>query len=519
MRTFHLTGRGLDEFVPAGPLRPTLLDRLELPCIEHSYPLYCAGSEAPQPLFRKLESAGFPILRDYLELIVGAFADQLAANESTPVAAVFDAAISAAGVRLEMLHVPGQAVEREFAALRKLLSGEGSLIPFGKTTLALLHAEMLTLARRDARAAFARELEETSHRLEGLLATDARPVGAALGRLAASFFKPATLAQALDRRTNSALPMEPERRARCQSALEVLQSAENQPAAILADSCDQALQLSHEQVRRYTRLWQALRIARLEFESAFDPAVHAEALEAFDWTMAQPGEIAAMPVIVANEIAPNLEAFGRVLQSGLPIQVLITSSDGLERQPGCLPIAYQDVFALHSSLAEVEHLLGGLTEMARTLRPAVAAVAACETWIASALLAAARAWPLYRYDPDRGESWRERFALQMERSARSEELNFAYVAALQPAFRMQFRVLPASAGPVEPAFPFFFVTDEEGEQSQAVFTREISTACSAAQRRWRFLAELDPAVAERTRREGATEAIHRVIAMLGQGGL
>ena len=83
LRTFHLTGRGLDALLPAGRLRPALLEQLELPRIERSYPLYFSDSISPQPFFRLLQTVvdahppGFPILRDSLELIAGAFGERI----------------------------------------------------------------------------------------------------------------------------------------------------------------------------------------------------------------------------------------------------------------------------------------------------------------------------------------------------------------------------------------------------------------------------------------------------------
>jgi SAM-dependent methyltransferase len=531
LRTFHLAGCGLDAYLSPGPLHPALLEQLDLPRFEHNYPLYCTTDELPQPLFRRLQTAvdahpdSFPILRDYLELIVGAFSDQLDPTASRPISSVLDPALSAAQMRLEMLHVPARTVEKEFAALRKALSEEGSLIPFGAATLSLLNSSILTLARRKARAGFARQLEECCQRLQELLAGDHRTSAASLGGLAGSFLDASALAQALRRRVTPTLPLEPERRARCEMALATLQAAigdwNQEPAVLVTDACDRALALCRRQLDRYTSVWKALRIARLELDSAFDPAVHSEALDAFDWTMAQPAELAALPVIVtvqsASDLEPSLASFARLLQSGLPVQVLLTCAGDIDNHPGCLPLAYQDAFALHSSMASPDHLIDGLSEMARTLRPAVAVVLVCDSWPKTALLPLARAWPLYRYHPDAGEGWHERFALQTDRDAQYEELTFAHVAALMPGWREHFRILPAGAEPPDQALPFFFVTDEEGEQSRAVFTRALSNACAAAQRRWRFLADLDPAAADRTRLEGARQAIHRVISLLREG--
>jgi hypothetical protein len=265
-------------------------------------------------------------------------------------------------------------------------------------------------------------------------------------------------------------------------------------------------------------------------ESAFDPGVHLEALDSFDWSMAQPNELAALPAIVVVEAAPQIEqslaSFARLLQSGLPVKVLVTCPDATTGSLGCLPIGYQDAFVLQSSIARPDHLIDGLSEMAATLRPAVAVVAVSAVWPEAALLPSARACALYRYHPDAGESWYQRFAFQPDRPVEYEALNFAHVAALMPAFRDHFRILPEDSVTFDPVFPFIAVTDDQGEQSRAVFTRELGDLCAGAERRWKFFEELaapkvvkevDTDAGDRARLDGATQAIHRVISILREG--
>lgn len=575
LRTFHLTGRGLDAFVPKGPLHPALLEQLDLPRFEQNYPLYFAESQSPQPFFQLLRTvvdahpSSFPILRDHLELIAGAFEDQIDPRGCVPVSSILDDALAAVQGGLESL--PSE----ECAALRKALPREGFLIGFGGFAPLLLNCALLQSARREARLSFVRELEESCQRLRELLGIDDRKteaspehLAASLGARAASFLNPSALAEALRRRPNPTLPMEPERRARCESALATIQDAiadlKLLPSVILihsgrapevplpiaiqyeaaADACDSALSLCRRQLTRYVAVWKALRIARLEVESAFDPSIHIDALDAFDLSMAHPDEIVALPVVVVFETAQRIDqylaSFARLLQSSLPAQVLISCPGAGGRSLSCLPLAYQEAFALNSSIASTAHLIGSLSEMARTLRPAAAIVAVSESWMEASLLLLARAVPLWRYDPDRGESWYQRFALEVERPIANEQLTFVHAAALIPAFRNHFRILPGGMDSVSQAelveypadrpaqaFPFLLVTCENRQRSRAVFTRELANFCSAAQKTWRFLAELavpkivkeaDPNTADRARLDGAKQAIFRVISLLKTDG-
>lgn len=464
---FHLTGRGLEALAPDGPLHPALLDEIELPPLEDSYPLHVSDTS----------------------------------------------------------------------------------IGFGESTPLLLLCAAIQSARGGARQSLVQQLKESGQRLWELLGVDDRTqvaatpenVAQSLGARAASYLDASALAGALRRRPNPTLPMERERRARCEAALAVIQAAIQDlkllPQVILihsggapetplpiaiqqegsADACDSALSLAHRQVNRFAAVWKALRIARLEVDSAFDPSIHTEALDAFDSSMAHPDEIAALPVVVAFEDAERIEqylaSFARLMQSGLPVQVLISD----RKSAAFDPLAYQDAFLLRSSIAAPAHLIRGLSEMAATLGPSAALVAVGESWEEASLLVLARVVPLWRYHPDLGESWFQRFAL--EAPAANEQLTFAHAAARMPAYRNHFRVLPAGT---DLAFPFFLVNN----QRRAVFTREVANLSAVAQTRWRFLRELAapkivkeaaPDTGDTARLEGAREAILHVISILKSG--
>jgi hypothetical protein len=565
LRTFHLTGRGLNALLPAGTLRPASLERLELPRSEQNYPIFVAGSEPAQPFYRLLQALA-PALGDHLELIAGAFGEQIGPGSCVPLASVLDKALAAVRARLDPV-----TAETECTVLRKALPANGWLIAFGEEALVALSCSFLESARNQARLSFARELKQYGLRLQEQLAADERKSASSSDRLAASlgarageYFDSSALADALRRRPNPTLAMDQDRRAQCEAALATIQKAihdlDRLPAVILihsgkapnvpahvavqcreaADACDCALELCRRQLSDFVPVWKAMRIARLEVESAYNPAVHREVLDAFDQSMAHPTEIAALPAIVVHETAERIEqslaSFSRLLQSGLPIHVLIACKSIASGSLGCLPLAYQDAFAFHSSIAAPDHLLRGLAEMAQKLRPATAIVATGGLWKPAALLPLTGACPLYRYDPELGQSWFQRFALQTDLI--DDQLTFAHAAALLPEFRNHFRILPGIGDPVtdlaeypdhrQPhAFPFLFVTDEKGNQRRALLTRELVNLCSAARERQRILLELaapkaaketavlkDPDAENRARLEGAKQAIHRVIAML-----
>jgi hypothetical protein len=535
LRTFYLSGKGLEEFRPTRPLRPKVLDEIELPLFHRNYPLCLAGSEPLQPLYRLLEKTGEP--SDSLDAAASAAADRAGSLSCGPLSTV-------TGSRLPK---------------------EGWLIGFGKWTAPLVSCVALERARREARESFLAELRDCGQRLEEMLAADHRnsagdlppnAVTESLGERAPSLFDSRAWAEALSRRKNPAHAMEPERRARCEAALAAIEDGvcamnlapavtlihageapigeapETPPAlriehdAVAAGEsvCERALAVFERQLRCFVPVWKALRVARLELESAFDPARHSTALEEFDWTMAHANELQAIPVVVAVENAPGIErslgAFARVVKSGYPVQILIDCPNGLDNDLGCLPLAYQDAFVLSSSLGAPEHMVRGLLEMARTLRPAIAVVATAESWMEAALLEWTRVWPLFRYDPGLGASWRERFALQA--SGSRDDLTFAHAATLMPGFRGDFRVLPAGSG-LDDDLPALPVCGQNGVPDTAVFTRTLAGVCKKVESRRRLVTELaggcgsadSNADAEnRCRMEGATQAIQQAIALL-----
>jgi hypothetical protein len=529
LRTFYLSGKGLDEFRPTSPLRSRAIDEIELPLFHRNYPLCVVGSVSPQPFYSWLKNAGEP--SDSLEAISSAVTDQAGTIPCAPISTV-----------------PGSR-----------RSDEGWLIGFGNWTAALVSCVALESSRREARESFVAELKRCAQQLEETLAVDDRNAAGALskeavtdslGARAPSLLDSQVWAEALSRRKNPERSMDPERRARCEAALTSIQdgiSAMNRmPAVILIHTgeapqkprgfrieyravangesvCECALAVSDRQLSYFVRVWKALRIARLELESAFDPA-HSAALDGFDWTMAHVNELQAVPTVVAVESASGIEgslgSFARLMKSGYPVQILVQCPHGLDADLGCLPLAYQDAFVVSSSIGAPEHMIDGLVQMAQTLRPAIAVVATGESWTEAALLEWIRVWPLFRYDPDLGISWRERFALQA--SGPPHDLTFAHAAALMTNFRDDFRILPLGSG-LDDGLPALPVCGPNGDRNTAIFTRALAAVCKKVESRRRLLTELAGArgntdgnadAENRGRMEGATHAIHRAIALL-----
>jgi hypothetical protein len=507
---------------------------------------------------------------------------------------------------LRAFHITGRGLEHltSTAPLRLAMSPAvleqlPDLERLQSADLLALYAAAVESSRSKARTQFLEKIKLAHERLRELLALDhelspdaysARTVSASLGS-PGSLFRAKALADAFQARTGGLRPMDTERRARIEATIVALDAALHEaqwqppfwvfhtgqasvPSGVACelhqapDSFAAALEFCDEQLSRFAMVLRALRTARLESESGFVPSIHEELLQRFDWQAAEPDELLALPPVVVLETAErlaqrSLTSFGRLLRSGRPLQVLVTCSglyaddlSGFVPDFGYLAIAHREAFVLQSSLARPDHVTAGLSEMTRSLRPAVAVVSVPrdskpEAWLETGLLYLSRAFPLFRYDPDRGETWSERFALF---TGTLPELTLAHAAAVSSGLRHHFRVIADPAPDSEQmelveylqkyrqapplAIPFIWIKDGEGALQRAIMTRELAHATRDRHRAWRIFEELagvnnayaEIAVAharqevrdsaqEGAKQEGAMQAIHRVVAILTEGQL
>lgn len=485
---------------------------------------------------------------------------------------------------LRTFHLSGRGLDalRPAASLRPALGEEilAALPPADSVSpaqLLALHASCLAAERAAARARFQLALKQSVAHLQDLLAVDdakrapasAERAAASLGANAQKFLAVPRLIGAFPKPAHSLL--EPARRRRSQAALAILEKAlaESAPASwlfsteevdgpdggravVCADPCAGALALCDRQLTEIVPVLRAMRVAALEASCSYDPSIHDEMLERFDWQTADPGEIAALPAIVVLETPEHLAqasltSFSRLLRSGRPVQILVRASglsiedlSGSIADFGALALAHRGPFVLQSSTAARDHLLNGFAEMARTLRPAVAVVNAAPG-LEAALLAFSNAFPLFRYDPDREGGWWKRFSL-VEPNPVFASLTPLDALILSPRFRDQCRILPADA-PQEDQLelheylklykaapplvvPFLNVIDEAGRPHRLAVTRELVHICFDRTRAWEMLAALatppaepPPAaiapVAEASIREEATRlAYQQMLALL-----
>jgi ferredoxin len=370
--------------------------------------------------------------------------------------------------------------------------------------------------------------------------------------------------------TRGSVRMSPERRQRIEGTLATLReyrsNAVSDPECILIhpglridddtlpaarviehpDGLEAAIGLFDGIARGAADVMRAVRVARLEQQGAYDAELHDEPLARLDWQGFTEDELLVLPAVVAVESGARLRgrslaAFSALLRSGRPVQVLVLDSADDESTealadyhagPGYLAVAHREALVNQATLAHPDRLVAALRHTASSVIPSVTLVtlpafgAPVPPWLQLAAAHFGRGVPLFRYDPAAGTSWADRFDLSENprpeltwitpavryvdgaegEHSLSEPFTFAHAAALDPAYRPHFRVIPAeawaddqvtvadylAAAPDERLrkLPYIWVVDAEGVLARAVLTREMIFACADRQRGWRVLQEL-----------------------------
>jgi ferredoxin len=497
-------------------------------------------------------------------------------------------------------------LRKEIDALQRNLPRTGSLLGFGDRSLLLLHAAALRDEHARRTGEFNKTVETLAQQLGELLQVDdshgpqgtsAEAVGATLGAPGERFFDPAALSTRLPQRGSKRL--EPERRSRIERTLDTLRTyLEGKRFAaellvvhagldVVEDDLSGARWVEHPDALRASiglfdgvaasmlEILRALRVAHLEAHGHYDAARHDRMLERFGWQSLSADELLLVPPVVVVETAERLRgsslaSFSELLRSGRPVQVLVSdhvseleageawhSLRGYDPGLGYVAVAHREAIVVQSSFGDPEHLISGLQRLAASLRPAVAIVAEPSAsapvapWLQLAASHVGRATPCFRYDPDAGTSWAERFDLSdnpqpdkawpelelryldeagAERQL-TEAFTFAHAAALDPAYRLHFRALAPeestdelielaaylseSASRRRRRLPFIWVVDERGRLVRALVTRELAFATRDHARAWRILQELGGLDNEYARR-AAQEARDRTLVEAGE---
>jgi len=577
-----------DSTTSRGPLRPVAIDLLATEGESWAqFPLYlpAARDVFARPfydvLMETLKAHPTTILWDSTARFMWGVVRELAeAKGLVALSTVLEPVMSSFAAEFELSAAGLKTLQAELEMLAGALPSTGQLLGLNEHTLPILHVLAVRRARESRVLPVRAKVTHLIARLGDLLRVDdaygpegtsASALSSSLGSAAGAFFDPSKLSTSISSQ-NRIHSLDPERRARVihtRMTLEsFLEGLSEDPDVFLLhdgslaeglaldgvslrqaeDGLTAALELFEARAKTLEEVLRAVRLADLEVDNAYEAGLHEEILQRFGWQGFSAEELLLLPNItvygsVAGLKAKAMGAFTRLLCSGRPIQVLLSdrvapADDSWERLSGYDPglgylsIAHREAFVLQSTLGRPEHCVAGLLRMAEVVRPAVAIVAIpsdanpVPAWLELSAAHEGRANPCFSYDPDRGETWAERFDLSVNPDLQATwptkaiayldekgnehsleySFSFADVSALEPAYREHFKVIPTQAWSDEQIplsefveklksggilkIPYIWVLTENGQLARAITTREIAFASYDRARSWRILQEL-----------------------------
>jgi hypothetical protein len=307
----------------------------------------------------------------------------------------------------------------------------------------------------------------------------------------------------------------------------------------------------------WARVVAAIRGAQLELDSAYVPALHDGALASLDWRGMSRAELTGVGTIVAIETGEQaagsrLHTLCAALLSGRPLQILVTVQPSTlavgQVRLGSMAVALQRAWVQQTSTARPLHMVEGFNAALASSATALHVMAEhgegpMTPWFTESSAIDARAHPLFRFDPGRGDTWQARFDFQGNPSPEqawptSEELPFSFAdhAMCIGAFRNHFWLVPEGAGDdqlVEVApwlaltpeqrchqIPFVWGARSDGQRLRVAITRTLAFATQECALYWRSLQELSGVrnayaedAAARARAEGKAAAAREREAM------
>jgi len=269
---------------------------------------------------------------------------------------------------------------------------------------------------------------------------------------------PAALSEVLERRSRGSVAMSPERHQRIERALTVLQEYQDEPVLVRfvgeledsqftqstmlevisnSDPCRRAAEIFEHEAARFARVFAAVRIAGLEIEGIYDPAVHDSWFAGFDWQAFSEAEMYLVTRVVAVASADHiagdgLPSFSRLLTSRMPVNILVwvTAYDNPGAMPGEGPfdsfrfelgyfgIGHRQAVVAQTSAANYEDLLSGFLTALDGTRTCLHLIdngtqiqtqgPLLHSWVVASAALESRAQPFILVNPEAGDHAAER---------------------------------------------------------------------------------------------------------------
>lgn len=376
---------------------------------------------------------------------------------------------------------------------------------------------------------------------------------------------------------------------------------------LFQDSPSIAMGIFEGHMSKMAEGFRAIRMAQLELEGSYDPEEHDGFFHRFGWRDFTDEEYRLCPPVVAiggdgAMYDIGFQNLSRMMMSGRPIKVLVVDTQvysntggqactsgffgqvadmspyGSEtrgkqearKELGLIGMAHRTTYVLQSAVSSLTHLLEGYIEGLNSRRPALFNIySVCQpehgvgddrTFDQSKLAVESRAYPLFRFDPDAGETLLEcssvegnpelendwpRYTVHYidEESGETKELEtaltFADFAVTEARFRKHFKRAPRETWndemmpfaeflelpeeEREGRYPFVWVTDDEQHLQRLLVAEEIVRSAEERRLFWRQLKGLcgvdRPAEKERVAREAREDLVQKLTATLASMAL
>jgi hypothetical protein len=539
LRRFHFGEPAAAEqtTLPAPGVLPALLNAYrDASVIRYQYPLFLAppGSsdtaELARPVGEVLGAAvqtfapgddEARILKDNLPWLERHLKEALGDAGPADAAELFADAAAAMQAQLDLNASAREKLEADLEQLSAAIPSGGQLLGYGPGVplYLLLHA----VRHRDSqnRAQLRERIDSRVRGLDALLdvekakSADANKPGniqTSVG-LGSQYFDSSALSGALEQRAAGSVEMPAERRARIENALTTLQGWQDDAVLVRFvgrvegpgvsdlpevqvvasdEPCSTAADVYAQEAAEYATLFAALRIAALEIDGNYDPAVHDSWFANFDWQAFSEEELQLVTRVVALVSAAHLAgdglpSFSRLLGSRLPVHVLtsVRAYDNPGAKPdegpfdayrfelGYFGIGHRQAVVSQASAARHDDLMSGFLCALDSNRTSLHLInrgtqsmvekPVLDPWFVASAALESRAHPFVLVDPDAGDRAAQRVSFDGnpqpdndwpvekleyqdasgEAAAMDLAFTFADYALLMPVLHEHFRVIPA----------------------------------------------------------------------------
>ena len=516
--------------LPEGAILPALLNPYrDATTIRYQYPLYLApAGEAAEdalavPLTEHLAQGieafapgpdSARTLRDNLPWLERYLRQALTGPDPVDAPELFDEAAAALVEQLKLNESNSEKLRAELASLRESVAPGSRYLGYGPD--APLHLLVHAIRRRDLarRESLRRRISESANKLDALLQIEQARAGNApsddgtTGKLLDTNL----LSDMLGKRAHGSVALSPERRERIEVALATLKAWNDEPVLVRfvgevknawfgaqddvevvesAEPCTRAAELFERDAARFAKLFAALRVAALETDDRYDPAVHDSWFAGFDWQAFSDEELQSVTRMVALVSADylagdGLPSFSKLLGSRRPVHVVswVRAYDNPAVRPGEGPfdayrfelayfgVGHRQAVVAQTSAARHDDLLAGYLCALDSNRTSLHLVnrgtqtkskqPILDPWFVASAALESRAHPFLLVNPCAGDRAAERVSFdgnpqadrdwpvealeyeqaEGEREEMSLAFTFADYALLMPALHEHFRMVP-----------------------------------------------------------------------------